>query len=435
VIATAAALTVSGALLVGTTNVATALGEKATIVNLDLKAPKASPALTGTATAVDLTVSGALLVAGGTNVLSTLNLKAPIASPIFTGDLIIMETAVPGQIKHAFRQSGLSEIRTGLEVSGDIASNGTVWSQNEACLTGIQAYTKAEVNTALNLKAPLATPNFTGTATFNNVAIANQLLVGIVDVMSTLNNKAPNSNPSFLGTVTCESDTTIGGALTVSGARLNVASNITNSQLNGFSSLYFNNTSGASVSEVGQIFCGQSAGLNLLTTTSHPIKFTTYNGEVAGVPASMQILGSGTRAVEILAPLNIKSSQTTIDKNVTILGTLSVSGQSIVESLNPYWVAVVIGFSGGNPYFIRNAGRYLATSLIRMSGYATGIVQFDFPAHPQGVNYMHYFGGLSCFAAAVAPNKSSTRLGVVIRTDTATATVVDREVHVFISAY
>ena len=76
-----------------------------------------------------------------------------------------METAVPGQIKHAFRQNGLSEIRTELQVVGDIGSTGTVWSQNEACLTGIQAYTKAEVNTALNLKVNALNPAFSGTAT------------------------------------------------------------------------------------------------------------------------------------------------------------------------------------------------------------------------------------------------------------------------------
>jgi hypothetical protein len=107
---------------------------------------------------------------------------------------------------------------------------------------------------------------------------------------------------------------------------------------------------------------------------------------------------------------------------------------NIVESLNPYWVAVVIGFSGGNPYIIRSSGRYTATALIRMSGYATGIIQFDFPAHPQGANYMYHFGGLTCYGTASSLQKSSTRLGVVIRSDT-TAAAVDREVHVFISAY
>ena len=41
-----------GSLLIGTTNVLTALGEKATTSALNLKAPLESPALTGTATAV-----------------------------------------------------------------------------------------------------------------------------------------------------------------------------------------------------------------------------------------------------------------------------------------------------------------------------------------------------------------------------------------------
>ncbi len=67
-------------------------------------------------------------------------------------------------------------------------------------------------------------------------------------------------------------------------------------------------------------------------------------------------------------------------------GTLTVSGN--VNFANPYWVAVVISFTGGNPVIIRNARRNAATSLVRVSGQATGIIQFDFPAHPQGLNYI-----------------------------------------------
>ena len=82
----------------------------------------------------NLTVSGNL-INGTTNVLTSLNgkatitdlnLKAPIANPIFTGDVIIMETAVPGQIMHAFRQSDMSTIRNGLQVTGDMAATGVV---------------------------------------------------------------------------------------------------------------------------------------------------------------------------------------------------------------------------------------------------------------------------------------------------------------------
>jgi hypothetical protein len=140
-------------------------------------------------------------------------------------------------------------------------------------------------------------------------------------------------------------------------------------------------------------------------------------------------------ALDLKAPLaNPALTGTATAVNLTVSGELVVAGNNMVDMLNPYWVAVVIGFSGGNPYFIRNGGRYAATALTRMSGQATGVVQFDFPAHPQGINYLHHFGGLSCFGAAVALNKSNTRLGVVIRSDSTIATV-DREVHVFIPVY
>ena len=53
-----------------------------TMVNaLAVKAPLASPALTGTATAVNLTVSGNLLK-GTTNIIDELALKAPLAGPM-----------------------------------------------------------------------------------------------------------------------------------------------------------------------------------------------------------------------------------------------------------------------------------------------------------------------------------------------------------------
>ena len=63
---------------------------------LNKKAALVSPAFTGTATAVNLTVSGSL-INGTTNVLTSLNskattadlaLKAPIASPTFTGTVL-----------------------------------------------------------------------------------------------------------------------------------------------------------------------------------------------------------------------------------------------------------------------------------------------------------------------------------------------------------
>jgi hypothetical protein len=296
-----------------------------------------------------------------------------------------METAVPGQIKHACRQSGLSEIRTELQVSGDISSNGTVWSQNEACLTGIQAYTKTEVNNALALKAPLASPALTGTATAVNLTVSGTLLAGTTNVLTTLNSKANTSD--------VYTRTQIENALQPKIASFVAPLKYTENILTGINTLSIDAT----------------------------VPFPTGDIEC-----------SGTLSVDTIETRFSDTIQ--INDNVTITGELVVAGNNMVQMLNPYWVAVVIGFSGGNPYFIRNGGRYAATALTRMSGQATGVVQFDFPAHPQGINYLHHFGGLSCFGAAVALNKSNTRLGVVIRSDSTIATV-DREVHVFIPAY
>ncbi len=71
----------------GTTNILTELGTKATTTQLNLKSPIDGPTFTGTVTAPNLTVNTNLLV-GTTNIIpelgtkattTQLNLKAPIA--------------------------------------------------------------------------------------------------------------------------------------------------------------------------------------------------------------------------------------------------------------------------------------------------------------------------------------------------------------------
>ena len=121
------------------------------------------------------------------------------------------------------------------------------------------------------------------------------------------------------------------------------------------------------------------------------------------------------------------------NKNLTVNGNLEVLGN--VNFANPYWVAVVINFTGGNPYFVRaNGGRNTATSLVRVSGQATGIIQFDFPAHPQGVNYIIDTAGIGAYATVYTTVRTSTRIGLVIR-DSVSLALTDREVHVLILAY
>jgi hypothetical protein len=119
------------------------------------------------------------------------------------------------------------------------------------------------------------------------------------------------------------------------------------------------------------------------------------------------------------------------NKNLTVNGNLEVLGN--VNFANPYWVAVVINFTGGIPTIVRNGGRNAATSLIRVSGQATGIVQFDFPAHPQGTSYMVSATAVAGYGTIITSARTSTRIGISMR-NTANA-LFDTEAHVLILAY
>ncbi len=354
-----------------------------TTAQLNLKAPLASPTFTGTVLGISKAMvslanvddTSDLSKPVSTLTTAQLNLQAPIANPTFTGTVGGLAKATVGQT---------------------LVDNTSDLSKPVSTLTTAQS----------NLKAPLASPTFTETVAANVINVATDLSCGTLTCQSIYGGVIARlktnlfASPSGAGTLTCADDATIGGASSVAGSRLNVAQNITNTKLNCFSSLYFNNTSGASVSEVGVIFCGQSAGLNLCTNTAHPIKLSTYISE-GSVPASMQILATGIRDVEILAPLtvaqtstfagpvalsstltcseikptgtpgvktlktdgstaveiydsgtaqfysNVNVDGTLASEKITVNGNLDVIGT--VSFGNPHWIAVIINFTGGNP--------------------------------------------------------------------------------------
>jgi hypothetical protein len=230
--------------------------------------------------------------------------------------------------------TGLSDIGTNLQASGDIAATNTIWSQNEACLTTYDAYTEAEGNTALNRKAsdsdvytitstysriedalyagnidssvePLRlsyilpigkwelktdpTKNLTmynitasGELQFASSASANALNITTDLNRNTLTCQSlygnviaqlkPNilSTPSITGDATASGNSKISRALvvagnstfsgdtTVSGSRFQVATSLTNTQVDGFNNSYFGNTiTGATPTKTCQIFSGQ----------------------------------------------------------------------------------------------------------------------------------------------------------------------------------
>jgi hypothetical protein len=193
---------------------------------LDLKANLDSPALTGTPTAPTATAAtnttqiattafvraevSALVNSAGstldtlgeiatalgndanlsTTLTTSIGLKAPIADPTFTGTVTI--------------PTGASiTAPTGL-VKGDVGL-GNVDNTSDA-----NKPVSTATQTALDLKATLASPTFTGTVTLpSDTSIGNVSAteIGYVDgvtsaIQTQLNAKAPLSSPTFTGTVT-----------------------------------------------------------------------------------------------------------------------------------------------------------------------------------------------------------------------------------------
>ena len=119
--------------------------------------------------------------------------------------------------------------------------------------------------------------------------------------------------------------------------------------------------------------------------------------------------------------------------NLTVGGNLTVTGTTSFASANPYWVAVIINYVGGDPTIIRNGGRYAATSLIRQSGQAVGVIQFDFPEHPNGTNYIVSITANAGYGTVYTASRSSTRFGITTRN--ISNVLFDTETHVLILAY
>jgi hypothetical protein len=159
----------------------------------------------------------------------------------------------------------------------------------------------------------------------------------------------------------------------------------------------------------------------------------------AGPAVAATIYGNGdiNAAASITATGTIAGASAQITNNCTIGGNCTITGALTVSGTtsfaNPYWVAVVIGFVGGAPTIVRNGGRYAATSLMRVSGQPTGIIQFDFPAHPQGTNYIISITASAGYGTIYALSRSSTRFGLTTRN--ISNNLFDTETHILILAY
>ena len=95
-----------------------------------------------------------------------------------------------------------------------------------------------------------------------------------------------------------------------------------------FSSVYFNTPFG-----IGQMYSGQNEGLVLATNTAHPIRLNA-NRFAAGALNSIEIKGTGTRDVEINAPLLVKGASTVHSGSVTVNGSLVVGTTNVLTAIN-----------------------------------------------------------------------------------------------------
>jgi hypothetical protein len=227
---------------------------------LDLKAPLASPTFTGTVTLPVGTVTSGMIADGSimnadinaaaeiatskiAGLDTALGLKAPLASPTFTGtvtlpagtvtsgmiaDGAILDSDISGAA--AIATSKISGLDTALDLKAPRASptfTGTVSGITKSMvgLGSVDNTTDAEkpvstaAQSALDLKAPLASPTFTGT-----VSGITKAMVGLTNANDTsdlakpistatqaaLDLKAPLNSPTFTGTVVLPSTTSIG---------------------------------------------------------------------------------------------------------------------------------------------------------------------------------------------------------------------------------
>ena len=182
-------------------------------------------------------------------------------------------------------------------MSGNAATfSGGIGVSGTATFTG--PATASNLTVSGLLKAPQL--RITGTDPTNNTGIENVLgspvaffyndyRCDLSGNTSVLGNLCGSGTPYVAGPATCNQtlavtgNATVGGNLTTSGARSVVASNVANTQSDGYSSIYLNTPLG-----IGQLYSGQNGGLNLTTTTAHPIRLNA-NRFAAGALNSIEI--------------------------------------------------------------------------------------------------------------------------------------------------
>ena len=296
----------------------------------------ASPALTGTASAVNLTVSANLAVGtGGNLVVGTKNIITELENKATKAEVTTKISELIGTAPAIL--DTLQEIAS--SINNDINFSTTM------------------INALAN-KAPLASPTFTGTV--GGITKAMVQLTSVDDTSdinkpvssattTQLNLKANLAGATFSDNVMVQASKPLGG---------NVTSTVYNTA-DGYASLYLQSGS----SEVGQIFVGGGNGIVIGTNAAHSIKLSA-NRFVAPQIASIEISPTGNKDVSINAPLAIIGNASvggtlTVTGNTTFTGT--VSGASLDLKANTTALASYAPLA--NPTFTGTVGGLTKTTV------------------------------------------------------------------------
>uniref|UniRef100_UPI0040476401 hypothetical protein n=1 Tax=Algoriphagus sp. TaxID=1872435 RepID=UPI0040476401 len=298
---------------------------------LDSKAPLASPTFTGTVSGI----TSAMVGLGNVNNTSdankpvstatqtALDLKSPLASPTFTGTpLAPTATAGTNTTQLATTEFVTSAVSTANATNANLTGVVTSVGNATAIADGVLAIAKTDgLQTALDSKAPLASPTFTGTVSgitsamvglgnVNNTSDANKPVS--TATQTALDLKSPLASPTFTGTplaptATAGTNSTQLATTAFVTSAVSTA-NATNANLTGVVTSVGNATAIAD----GALAIAKTSGLQTALDLKAPLASPTFTGTVSGITSAMVGLGNVNNTSDANKPVST-ATQTALD--------------------------------------------------------------------------------------------------------------------------
>ena len=390
-------------------------------------APLASPTLTGTVTLPESTSIGNVsnleigYVNGVTSAIQTqIDTKAPLASPTFTGTVTLPALTVSS-----------SMLAADAVTSGKIA-NGTIINEDISATAEISTSKISGLDTALGLKAPLASPTFTGTVTLPAGTITSGMILDGAIATADIADSAITSSKIANGTIM--------------NADINASAEIDQSKISGLST-----SLGLKADLASPTFTGVPvAPTAAVATNTTQIATTAYvRGEVAALVnsagATLDTLGeiatalgndaslstTLTNAIALKAPLaspTFTGTNTVAALTASGLITASASGVAFTDGTQTKAgipSLTTIGTTISAAYNLSTGGLTLRDQLIPISGtYVVTVPTNATTAFPVGtsIDFYQSAGTVASFAGAGGVTIQATP-GLKLRTTYSSATL------------